>query len=68
MDFKRTNQAVLKSMFLQMDKATFIHNAQDLKSQLVGQKITLSNANYIFALNRLYNWCKVIYKQKFVKK
>lgn len=68
MDFKKTNPAVLKSLFLQMDKPTFILNANALKSELIGQKVTLKNANYIFALKNLFYWCRKVYKQKFVKK
>ena len=66
MDFKKTNPAVLKSMFLKMDKETFVTNANALKSELTGQKITLKNANYIFALKNLFYWCRSIYTQKFI--
>lgn len=66
MDFKNTNSTVLKSIFLQMDKETFICNAKALKNELIGQKITLKNANYIFALKRLYFWCKDVYLNKFI--
>ncbi len=65
MDFKKTNPAVLKSMFLQMDQETFITNAKALKKELVGQKITLKNANYIFALKRLFYWCREVYSKKY---
>jgi len=66
MDFKQTNPAVLKSMFLQMDKATFLKNAQDCKSELYKQSPTLQNANYIFSLKNLLNWCRDVYTKRYL--
>ncbi len=65
MDFKKTNPAVLKSMFLQMDKETFVINANALKSELLSIEISFKNANYRESLKRLYLWCKTTYINKF---
>lgn len=66
MDFKKTNPAVLKSMFLQMDKETFIKNALDCQKELIAQPISLQNANYRFALINLYKWLKAIYRKRYI--
>ena len=57
MDFKKTNMAVIKSMFLQMDKETFIKNMELLKQELLSVEVTPKNANYRYALLNLYIWC-----------
>lgn len=65
MDFKNTNHTILKRQFLQMDKPTFIKNAQDLKTELLQQDINLRSANYRFALLNLYKWLRIVYVQEF---
>lgn len=65
MDFKNTNPAVIKSMFLQMDEATFIANAKQLKTELLALEITFYSQNYRFALKKLYLWCKHTYYKRF---
>lgn len=57
MDFKKTNMAVIKSMFLQMDKKTFIKNMELLKKELSTVEVTPKNASYRYALVNLYKWC-----------
>lgn len=57
MDFKKTNMAVIKSMFLQMDKETFIKNMELLKEELSTVEVTAKNVNYRYALLNLYRWC-----------
>ena len=66
MDFKKTNHAVIKSMFLQMDEKTFIKNAKDCKNELLNQTITLQSANYRFALLNLFKWLRVTYKRLYL--
>jgi len=65
MDFKKTNPAVMKSMFLQMDKETFIANMELLNEKLLNIEVTAKNANYRYALLNLYKWCIDIYFTKF---
>ncbi len=67
MDFKKNNPAVIKAMFLKMDKITFVRNAQDLKRELLSVVLTEHAVNYRFALFRLYKWCRCTYRNKFVK-
>lgn len=64
MDFKKTNTAVLKSMFSHMDKKTFILNAQALKKELIDCEVSIHTQNYREALKRLYVWIVVFYKSK----
>lgn len=65
MDFKKTNMAVIKSMFLQMDEETFIKNMELLKKELSTVEVTAKNANYRYALLNLYRWCVEVYLAKF---
>lgn len=46
MDFKSTNSAVIKSMFMQMQKDVFIANAKLLKEEYHNLKPNFYNANY----------------------
>lgn len=65
MDFKKTNPAVIKSMFLQMDKQTFKVNMDLLYNELLTVKQTPITSNYRYALSNLYRWCFAVYQQKF---
>ncbi|MDY7396973.1 hypothetical protein UMM65_17135 [Aureibaculum sp. 2210JD6-5] len=65
MDFKKTNPAVIKTMFSRMDKETFIKNMQLLKEELKNVEVTLKNDNYRFALLELYIWGTIVFIRKF---
>ncbi|MBJ2173629.1 hypothetical protein JBL43_05230 [Aureibaculum sp. A20] len=56
MDFKKTNTAVIKTMFSQMDKETFIKNMGLLKEELTNVEVTTKNENYRMSLLNLYKW------------
>lgn len=65
MDFKKTNPAVIKSMFLLMDEQTFKANMDMLYNQLLSLEQTPRASNYRYALTNLYKWCIVVYQQRF---
>ncbi|MDY7396962.1 hypothetical protein UMM65_17075 [Aureibaculum sp. 2210JD6-5] len=67
MDFKKTNPAVIKTMFSQMDKKTFIKNMQLLKEELSNVEVTYRNRNYRLSLLNLYRWGVNFYLNKFKK-
>jgi hypothetical protein len=61
MDFKKTNSAVLKSMFMQMQKDVFIANAQLLKKEYLEFKPNFYNKNYEVKLWQLLKFCTIWY-------
>lgn len=65
MDYRKTNGAVIKSLFLQMDKPTFIRHAQELKAMLLTMEISPETMNYRIKLLRIYCWCRVVYRSRF---
>lgn len=62
MDLTKTNTAVIKIMFTQMDKQTFILNAQNLKQTLLNLEVTPQNQNQREALKNVYKWLVNYYK------
>jgi hypothetical protein len=68
MDFKKTNSAVLKKMFLHMEKATFIENVRFLKNEYLNLKPDFYNKNYEMKLSNLYKFCMLFYLKKWCKK
>ena len=65
MDFNKTNLAVIKSKFLQMDEQTFKANMEILYNQLLDLELTPRTSNYRYALINLYKWCIEVYRQRF---
>jgi len=65
MDFKKTNLAVIKSMFLQMDGQTFKTNMDLLYKELLSLDQTPRASNYRYALTNLFKWCSEVYRQRF---
>ena len=65
MDFKKTNPAVIKTMFSKMDKVTFTKNITLLQEELTKVEVNSKNENYRMSLLNLYKWCIKIYKNKF---
>ena len=65
MDFKKTNPAVIKSIFLQMDEQTFKANMDMLYNELLSHEQTPRTDNYRYALTNLYKWCFEVYRQNF---
>ena len=59
MDFQKTNSAVIKSMFMQMQKNVFIKNAQLLKEEYLNLKPSFYNQNYERKLWSLYKFCVI---------
>lgn len=68
MDFKKTNSAVLKSMFLQMDKPVFIQNVRLLKNEYLELKPNFYNQNYERKLWNLYKFCTLFYFKNWCKR
>lgn len=68
MDFKKTNSAVLKSMFLQMDKPIFIQNVRLLKNEYLELKPSFYNKNYEMKLWNLHKFCTLFYYKNWCKR
>lgn len=64
MDFKKTNSAVLKSMFLKMDKPVFIQNVRLLKNEYLELQPNFYNQNYERKLWDLYKFSAVLWQSK----
>jgi len=64
MDFKKTNSAVLKSMFLKMDKPVFIQNVRLLKNEYLELQPNFYNQNYERKLWDLYKFSAVLCQSK----
>lgn len=62
MDFKNTNSAVIKNMFMQMNKEVFIKNANLLKQEYHNLKPNFYNANYELKIWELYKFVTIWYK------
>lgn len=61
MDFKNTNSAVIKSMFMQMQKEVFITNAKLLKKEYLELVPNFYNQNYERKLWQLYKFVTIWY-------
>ena len=68
MDFKKTNSAVLKSMFLKMDKPVFIQNVRLLKNEYLELQPNFYNQNYERKLWDLYKFTTIWYCNYWRKK
>lgn len=67
MDFKKTNSAVIKSMFSNMNRSTFIQNAKLLKMEYLEIKPNENNKNYEVKIQALLVWISIFYKNNFPK-
>lgn len=56
MDFKNTNSAVIKSMFMQMKKNVFVQNVKLLKAEYLQLVPNFYNQNYERKLWELYKF------------
>ena len=61
MDFKKTNSAVLKNMFMQMQKDVFIQNVKFLQQEYLELKPNFYNQNYERKLWQLYKFITIWY-------
>ena len=64
MDFKKTNLAVLKSIFSHMDDVVFIRNVKILKAEYLELKPNFYNQNYERKLWDLYKFSAVLCQSK----
>ena len=64
MDFKKTNLAVLKSIFSHMDDVVFIRNVKILKAEYLELKPNFYNQNYERKLWDLYKFSAVLWQSK----
>ena len=64
MDFKKTNLAVLKSIFSHMDDVVFIRNVKILKAEYLELKPNFYNQNYERKLWNLYKFSAILWQTK----
>lgn len=67
MDFKKTNSAVIKTMFSNMNRSTFIQNAKLLKMEYLEIKPNEKNKNYEVKIQTLLVWISIFYQKNFPK-
>lgn len=68
MDLKKTNSAVIKSMFIQMKKEEFITNAELVKKEYLELVPNFYNQNYERKLWEIYGFVTRFYCNYWLKK